>query len=152
MELLAFLASVAARLPWEHRAGVAGRFGGAARLRQASVAVQQQRPGDGGQPQVQYREDEQVVPEDVAAVRLTVQPAGRCPAVEIRTVVGHRLQQMQQMQPQDAQFVGVALEFDGQPLPQLRPAASVSAEQLAEMAESAQRALGVYGGLEDRDV
>ena len=48
--------------------------------------------------------------------------------------MGHRLQQMQQVQPQDAQFVGVVVEFDGQPLPQVRPGGRVPVAQLGESA------------------
>ena len=80
---LTFLAAVAAGLPGKHRARMAGRAGGVPGLGQAPIAIAQQGPGDHRQPQVEYREDEQLIPEDVAAIRLTVQSAGRHPGVEV---------------------------------------------------------------------
>ena len=74
-----------------------------------------------GQPQVQDREHEQVVPEDVPAVGLAVQSARRHPDVEVDAVGRHRLQQMQKMQSQDAQFIGEVVELDGEALPQMCP-------------------------------
>ena len=50
VQALAFLASIAAGLPREHRTGVARRPGGVTCLGQAPVAVSEQRPGDHGQP------------------------------------------------------------------------------------------------------
>ena len=83
---LTFLAPVAAGLPGEHRARVAGRARGVAGLRQAPVAVAQQRPGDHREPEVEDGEDEQFVPEDVAPVCLAVQSASRHPDIEISGV------------------------------------------------------------------
>ena len=83
MQPLAFLASVAAGLPGKHRARMARRAGRVTCLVQSPVAVSQQRPGDLREPQVEHGEDEELVPEDVAAIRLTVQSAGRHPGVEV---------------------------------------------------------------------
>ena len=78
VQQLAFLTPVAAGLPREHRTGVAGRRGGVPSLRQSSVSVSQQGTGDHRQPQIEHREDEQLVPEDVA--RDTPRRAVRAPA------------------------------------------------------------------------
>ena len=82
-ELRAFLSSVAAGLPREHRARVTGQLGGTTRLDQPPVPVAQQRPGDRREPQVQHREDEQLIPEHMAAIGLTMQPARRDADVQI---------------------------------------------------------------------
>ena len=59
---------------------------------------------------------------------------------------------MQEMQAQDAQFVGEVVEFDGQPLPQMHPVGQVPVEQLVEPAESGEPALGVDSGFGRRDI
>src|SRR5215472_8254729 len=69
-------APVAAALPWVHRAAEAGLPGGPARLIEAPVAVKQQGTGEDRHVQVQQREDEQFVPEDVAAIPLSMPAAG----------------------------------------------------------------------------
>ena len=74
---LRLLPSVAAALPGEHRTVVARLLRGPPRLSQPPVAVAKQRAGESRQPQVEEREDEELVPEDVAAVGLSVQAAGR---------------------------------------------------------------------------
>jgi len=76
-----------------------------------------------------------------------VQTPGRDPDIEILGVVGHRLQQVQQMHPQDAHFVGLAIGIDGQPLPKMGPAEHVAVTYLFESPLAAEPALGPGGRL-----
>ena len=99
---LGLLAAVAAALPRVHRPLVAGRPGRLAGLGQPPVAVAEQRPGQLGEAQVQEREDEQLVPEDVAPVGLAVQAPGRHAGVEVDGVRGHGLEQVEHVQVEDA--------------------------------------------------
>jgi hypothetical protein len=80
----------------------------------------------------------------VSAVCIAVQPAGRNSDVEVLAVVGDRLQQMQQVQPQDAQFVGVVFEFDRQPLPQVRPGDHVRIPYVGKSLLAVQSSLGSH--------
>ena len=100
MHGLGFLAAVGPALPREHRAPAADVARRLAGLRQPPPPVEQQRPRQFGHPQVQVREDEHVVPEDVAAVGLTVQATRRDADVEVDAVRGQRLQQVEQVQVQ----------------------------------------------------
>ncbi len=102
MQLLAFLPAVTAGLPRVHRTPVSGCGRGTTGLGQAAVPVLQQRPRQGGLAQIQHREDEQLVPEDMAAVCLAVQSARRHSHVEVGGVAGNGLQQVQQMEPHDS--------------------------------------------------
>ena len=56
------------------------------------------------------------------------------------------------MQPQNAQFVGEVVEFDGQPLPQMDPGERVPVEQFGESAQPAEPSLGVDRRFGRRDV
>ncbi len=105
-----------------------------------------------GNLRFKHGEDEQLVPEDVPAIRLAVQSAGRHPDVEILAVVGDGLQQMEQMQSQDAQFVCVVFEFDRQPFPDVRPGNRVRITYLGESPLTAKPTLGPRSGLRRRDV
>ena len=71
----ALLAPVAAGLPREHRALVAGLLRGLACLGQTPDPVHEQLAGERRQPQIEDGEDEDLVPEDVSPVCLAVQPA-----------------------------------------------------------------------------
>ncbi len=73
-----------------------------ARRRQPPVPVGQQGPGDLGEVQVQIGQHEQLVPEDVTAVRLAVQAAGGHADVQVGGVRREGLQQVEQVQPQRA--------------------------------------------------
>ena len=119
VEGLALLPAVAAGLPGEHRTGPTGLAGRPPRLRQSPVAIAQQRTGGGRRTQIQHREHEQLIPEDVPAVGLAVQTAGRHPGVEVHRTIGHGLQQMQQVQSNHPHRVRVLIEGDVEPLPQV---------------------------------
>ena len=73
MHLLALFASTATGLPWKHRAGEPRVMGSAARLRQPTIPVVEQRPADTGLPKIQDGRNEQCIPKHMTAVRLTVQ-------------------------------------------------------------------------------
>ena len=83
VDLLGLLGAERCALPREHEAGAAGGPGGGARLGQAPVAVHEQAAGDPRQAVGEERQDEQFVPEHVAAVGLAVDPAGGDAGVEI---------------------------------------------------------------------
>ena len=101
------------------------------------MAVQQQLAGELGQPEAQERQDEQLVPEHVPAVGLSVQTAGRYANVEPDRVVRHRLQQMEDVQVQRARHVTVGAELDARVFPELAPAHHVTLEQVLEGAGNA---------------
>src|SRR5690606_18772699 len=94
------VAAVATALPGIHRAAQTLRAGGGACRRQPPPPVEQQRSCDLGKPQRIEREDEQLVPEDVAPVCLAVQPAGGNSDVEIGGVLRQGLQQVEYVQIQ----------------------------------------------------
>ena len=85
----------------------------------------------------------------MAAVGLTVQAAGRHTGVEVGRAVGHRHQQMQQVQAHHPQRVRVVVERDVETLPQVRPLADVSGPQVAVAAELAEQALRGVAGFGD---
>lgn len=74
---LGLLLAAAAALPGVQRAAQAGRRGLAPRRVEPAIAVHQQPAGDVGQPAGQRWKDEQLVPEDVAAIGLAMQAARR---------------------------------------------------------------------------
>lgn len=100
VQLLGLLPAVAAALPRVHRARVPGVDRGPAGLLEAAVAVGEQGAGDLGEVQVEVRQDEELVPEDVSAVGLAVQTARRHADVQLRGVRGERLEQVEEVQPQ----------------------------------------------------
>ena len=59
---------------------------------------------------------------------------------------------MQEVQSQDAHFVGEVFELDRQALPQMYPGIQVPVAQLGEPAESAQPPLGIDSGFGRRDI
>src|ERR1019366_9434694 len=146
---LALLAAVTARLPGVHGALITRVAGRPASLGQPAVAIAQQGLGELREPEVEDREDEQLVPEDVAPVCLAVQAAGRNSRVEVDAVLGDRLQQMKQVQPDDAQCLVVALDLDAGPLPEARPGPDVPVEQLVEAPHPGDAACRCHGWLTD---
>jgi hypothetical protein len=82
MERLRLLPAIAAALPREHRARAALPPGRPPGRCQPPEPVVEHRPGQDRKPQVEQREDEQLVPEDVPAVGLAVQASGRDATVE----------------------------------------------------------------------
>lgn len=123
VDLLGLLPPVGGALPRVHRAAVPGVGGRAARRGQAPPPVHQQRAGDLREPHGQEREDEQLVPEDVAPVRLAVQAAGGDPDVQVHAVLRHRLQQVEDVEVEDPLHLDVVdaeLAAPPQPAPRER--------------------------------
>ena len=153
MQLLALLAAVGAALPGEHRPCVARLAGGPARLRQAPEAITEQRAGQLRQVEGQEREDEQLVPEDVAAIGLPVQASGRHADIEVDRVVGDRLQQVEDVEVDDqARLFAAVLEPQLEPLPKVVHADDVRLEQLLEPGRAFERAARLAGRLGDRRI
>src|SRR5690349_24379435 len=94
VDTLGFLDSLAPALPREHRAAQPGRPGCRPGLAYPPVAVHQQPAGDFGQPDIEERERIALVPEDVPAIGLAVEPAGGQPGVEVSGVTGADLEDM----------------------------------------------------------
>ena len=85
MDHLALFPPMAVALPGIHGTFVASLLRGPPRFREAPIAIKQERPREFGQPQIQRRENAQLVPEDVAAVRLPVQSARWDAGLEVGT-------------------------------------------------------------------
>ncbi len=137
---LGLLPSVAAALPRVQRPAPAEGAGRRAGGFQAPVAVGEQGPGDLGEVQVEVRQHEQLVPEDVPAVGLAVQPARGDADVEVGGVRGEGLQDVEEVQPQDV--AGFAGDLEPGPAPQLLPGGAVVVPQFRE----AGRRGGPFGG------
>jgi hypothetical protein len=120
-------------------------------LRQPAVPVAEQRPGDDREPEIEDREDKQLVPQDVTAVCLAMQSAGRDSDVEVHAVLGSGLQQVEDVQPDHPQRVGVP-DFNVCPSPQAGPGALMTLEKLVEARCPAQRVHRRHRRLEDRAV
>ena len=133
MSALSLLPSVAAALPGEHRTVVACLLRRPPRLSQPPVAVAEQRAGEPEQPKTQKRDYEELVPEDVAAVRLSVQAPGRHARVDRGSVTREGLQKMEDVKVHGAARSFLALlERDSEPMPKPVPVEDVPVEQLAE--------------------
>lgn len=107
------------------------------------MPVVQQGPGHLGEVQVQVGQDEQLVPEDVAAVGLAVQSARRYAHVQVGGVRREGLEHVEEVQAQDAARLAGHLQFGA--APQLAPGGAVRHQQVVEAGS-----LGhpVDGGLE----
>ena len=92
VEGLGLLPAVAAALPREHGAGVSVTLGGRPSRVEPPESIAEQRPGQDRKSQVEEREDEQLVPEDVPAIGLAVESTSRDADVEIDGVGRHGLQ------------------------------------------------------------
>ena len=77
----------------------------------------------------------------MAAVGLAIEAPGRHPGVEILGAVRHRLQQVQQVQPNHPHGVRVGVEVDVEPLPQVCPGADVAVAQAGVAVKLFQQAL-----------
>jgi hypothetical protein len=131
---LCLLPPVAPALPGVHRSGEAGLAGGPAGFRQTPVAVQEERPDQFREVKVQIGEDEQLVPEDVTAVGLTVQAAGGNADIEVEDVPRSRLEKMEDMEVEhQAGHVSAVLDLQRKPPPQAVPLEGVGAEQIREV-------------------
>lgn len=98
---------------------------------QPSVAVVEQGPGDLGQVQIQERQHEQLVPEDMPAVRLSVQAPRRHPDIQLGGVLREGLEEVEEVQTQNPAGLSGDLQL-GLP-PQVLPGAAVRRAQLPEV-------------------
>ncbi len=99
-----------------------------------------------GHVQSEEREDEELVPEDVAPVGLAVPAAGGDADVEVDGVFRRGLQQVEHVQVEDATrfLVGLGLELKASP--QVLPREHMSAEHVLERAQQGE----VLASLEPR--
>src|SRR5690606_32234539 len=148
VEGLGLLAAVAAALPGEHGAVVAGGAGGGAGLAEAAPAVAQRAAGDVGEAQVEPGQDEQFVPEDVSAVGLAVQAAGGDSGVQVGGVRGEGLQQVEDVQVDGLGDGGFA-DVQAGVFPQPVPGGGVAGQQLVEAGREAGVAQGGGEGVVD---
>ena len=132
VDQLRLLLAVASALPRIHRPAVAGLLRAGARLADPPVAIHQQASRDLRQTEVQKRIHVELVPEDVTAVRLTVQSTGRDAGVVMRRQSRAHLQQMRDVQAKQE----LHPPLSGQPhvadLPQLIPSVHMAFERLGE--------------------
>ena len=129
---LGLLLAVAAALPGVHRPAVAGLVGRVPSLADPPVAVQQQPPGDLRQPAVEEGVGEELVPEDVPAVRLAVEAAGGDAGVVVGGLPRAHLQQVRGVEAQQELDPLLARQLDVAHLPELVPGARVAVERLVE--------------------
>ena len=105
--------------------------------RKATVAVEKQRACDLGKARVQGGKDEQLVPEDVPAICLTVQAPGRDTDVGVDAVQGQGLQQVELVQSQGERVdggVSTRVGCDGAgTAPQVVPRPGVRVAQVREV-------------------
>ena len=99
MHELRLLLAIAAALPRVHRAPIASGLGRAAGCSKAAHPVVQQLPGHSWQTRVQVRKDVELVPEDVAAVGLTVQPASEHAGIQFSGVWRAHLEDVRDVEP-----------------------------------------------------
>lgn len=130
VELLGLLAAVAAALPGVHGAGEADRLGGRDSVFQPAVAVGQQSAGDLGEVEVEVAQDEELVPEDVAAVGLAVQAPGGYAGVEFGGVRGEGLQDLEEVQAEDEAGLVGHVQFGT--APQVAPGGALVGDELVE--------------------
>src|SRR6202034_486050 len=98
VERISLLLSIASALPGKHCPLVSGGSGGGARFAKTPVAVCQKGTGDLGYAVVEEREDEQLVPKDVALIRLSGPTASRYANIEADRVERNSLQQVKHVQ------------------------------------------------------
>ncbi len=139
VKCLTFLTAVTAALPGIHRTPVPRLFGIPASLIEPAVAVPQEGTSDIGNAKVQDRKGEQLVPEDVPAIGLAVEAAGRDANIQIDTGRGNALQEVKQMKAQDILGRVVVLDGDVASLPEALPPLGVAIQQLVKAASKADR-------------
>lgn len=102
MQRLRLLLAGTSALPGEHGARETRPARGVARRGQAAVPVREQGAGNVREVQGDVGQDEELVPEDVPPVGLSVQSPGRHAHVELGGERGERLEEMEGVQAQDA--------------------------------------------------
>ena len=131
------LGAVRAALPRVRGPVVSGLPGDPAGRVEPPVAIAEQGPGEVGEAQVEEREDEQRVPEDVSAVCLAGESARRDPGVDVGGVLGDVPQQVEDVQAQlgRGELLPV-LQLERAQIPELVPAQHVLGEQLVEAGQT----------------
>ena len=162
VELLGLLLAVGAALPGEHRPSEPRRPGRRAGRAKAGETVVQQRGGQDRPLEVEEREDEHLVPEDVAPVGLPVPAAGRNADIQMDAMGGDGLQQVEDVQVQDRLGPLVrAVQLDVEPVPEAIPRPLMAGHQSREARRRpgrlprVQQALGGYavpGGVQGDDL
>src|SRR6478736_5189527 len=153
MHRLGDLTAVARALPREHRSCVSRIDRVLTGSIEAPVAVEQQGSRQLRKAQAEKGEYEQLVPEDVTAIGLAVQPSGGNADVETDGVVRHRLQEMEDLQVKYLREGAVVAELDAASFPDVAPAHDVTVEQVVETASQTLHSLGSFlAWLRDRRV
>jgi hypothetical protein len=150
MEPLVLLAAVASRLPREHRSLEARLASGLASFREAAVPVEQQRAREAGKPEVEQRKHEQLVPQDVATICLAVQSTRWNTDVEVRSVGGRSLEQVEHVEAQNRQHAGdvvAVVEPEMEPCPQQSPFPDMIVEHRLEAVQPGQPTSGLLARL-----
>jgi hypothetical protein len=133
VDSLRLLLALAAALPWEHGAAEARLVGRRTRFVQAPVPVHQQATSDLGHPVVQKRIHIQLVPEDMSAVGLAVESAGRNPRIDVGCLTRADLQQMAGVQAQEPLHLLVRLHLQVTHPPVLLPSRPMPPELRLEV-------------------
>src|SRR3546814_5078854 len=129
------LAAVAAALPREAGSGEAGGTGGVAGSGESAPAVVEQGSADRGEVCTDDGEDEQLVPEDVAAVALAVQTAGGDSGVDLDGVGRDGGEEVVGVQVGVQLCVALCVELDAEVPPQSPPRRLVGFEKLGRSEE-----------------
>src|SRR5215212_5831529 len=153
MQLLGFFPAVGAALPREHRTREAFGPRGCPGHAEAGVPVLQQRSSQRRTLEVEVREDEELIPEDVATVGLPVPTSSRYADIQVGGMRGNGLQQVEDVQVEDrfGPFVG-AVHIDVEPVPSTAPGALVAAEQRRNVVGSGHNYVGIVTTLGDSAV
>src|ERR1700730_7371147 len=152
MDDLRLLGAITSALPGIHGATVAGLHGRRPRLTQAAIAVHEQLARDPGQPEVEKRIDVELVPEDVAAIRLTVQSAGWDAGIQPHCVLGRRLEDVRDVEAKEELDSLVLRHVDVAIVPELAPGGRVPLELLCEARIASDRPLGGAARLADTPI
>jgi hypothetical protein len=140
---LRLLLALTAALPGEHGAAEAGLVGGRTRLAETAIAVHQEASGDLGHPIVEKRIHVQLVPEDMSAVGLSVEPAGRNPGIDVGRVTGAHLQQMTGVQVQQTLHLLIRWHLQVRHPPELLPRRPMPRELGLEAPRASRRRAGL---------
>ena len=129
-----FFTPITSALPREPCAGKTGCPCRGAGSVEAPPAVDEQSPAQRGQSEVEQREHEQVVPEDVASVRLTVQTAGRDAGIQVCRVGRQGLHQVEDVQIEREGGISVGVDPDRETVPEPAPRQLVRSDQCRKVA------------------
>ena len=124
--MLGLLGALAAALPGEHRPLETRLVRRRPGLLEAAIAVHQETACDLGQPQAKERVHVELIPEHVAPVGLAVQPARGHACVKVGGMTGAHLQDVADVQPQQALDLLIAADTNVTHAPELLPRVDVS--------------------------